>query len=94
MRRAAKGPTAGEFRAALHRRFYEAERRGAAHLEVTAADLCREVGGRHDDGADTLNCCLVMRGEMRTRTDSVLSEPDGGGGKILMIRYKVPRWPQ
>jgi hypothetical protein len=86
-------PTAGQFRAALHRRFYLAERQGANEVEVTAIDLHREVGVDSDLSFDMRKCCSVMRGEMRARTDAVVFGSDDDAGKSLTIRYKVPRWP-
>lgn len=89
-----KGPTAGEFRAALHWRFYRAECGGANRVEVTAGDLYRETGAHPDDTDGMRSCCLVMRSEMLTDVDSVVSETGDGRGASLTIRYKVPRWPQ
>jgi len=88
-----KGPTAGEFRAALHWRFYWAEREGTNRVEVKASDLHQGTGGHPDDTDAMRSCCLVMRGEMLTRTDSVVSG-HGSDGASLTISYKVPRWPQ
>ena len=90
----ARGPTAGEVRAALHGRFARAERQGADRAEVTSGDLHREAGGYPKHGHGMRACCRVMRAEMRTSTDSVVSEPDGDEGASLTICYKVPRWPQ
>jgi hypothetical protein len=89
-----KGPTAGEFRATLHWRFYRAEREGAKQVEVTSGDLHREAGGDPGDSGGVRSCCLVMRGEMLINVDSVVSRSGGGDGASLTIRYKVPRWPQ
>jgi len=89
----ARGPTAGEFRAALHRCFYQAGCRGADQVEVIAGDLHADAGGYSGDGHSMRNCCLSMRSEMRASSDAVVSEPDDGEGESFTIRYKLPRWP-
>ena len=88
-----KWPTAGQFRAALQRRFYLAERQGVDEVEVTAVDLCRELEIHSNLNFDMRKCAAVMRGEMRARTDSIIFGSGDGAGKPLTIRYKVPRWP-
>ncbi len=92
MAKAAKGPTAGEFRAALDRRLAAAEREGRAHLDVGAGDLHREVGGYPGPGHRLPGCCLVMRGACGPG-DEVVEAPPEGVGATLVIRYGLPRRP-
>lgn len=70
--------------------FREMEERGLRAFELSAADLYRYAGGDPRPSDRLAACCAALRGAM-TAGDEILSEPDGGFGASLRIRYTLPR---
>jgi hypothetical protein len=84
---AAMTTQSNDFRAALRKRFLDAQRRGQSTLDVSAADLCREAGRQSED--DAAACCAVMRAAMGLR-DRIVESPSKGDGDTLTVRYMLP----
>ena len=78
------------FRNRLRARLKAAERDGLPHVDVSAGDLYRELGGYPGAGNQMPNCCRIMYDEQRAG-DQVLSEPPSGTGALVTIRYRLPR---
>ena len=79
-------PTVNEFRKALKKLLNEGKKKGAAYVDVRAANLHRSVGGYPGKENCMPICCEVMRSMMRPG-DEVLKEPKKGYGASLTIRY-------
>jgi hypothetical protein len=84
------GPQAEDFRQALLGFLYEAEKDGRAHVEVSAAQLHRALGGYPGEKHRLPICCSVMRTSMRPG-DSILCAPPSGTGPDLTVRFVLPR---
>jgi len=82
--------TSDLFRAALSARLSASERLGTDHLEISAGELHREVGGYPGIDHKLPSCCRVMRAMMRPADEIVRSSPKGYGA-TLTIRYHLPR---
>jgi hypothetical protein len=85
-------PTAEDFSRELSRQLIRAENRGAGHIEINSGELHRVVGGYPGPDHRMPTCCEVMRRSLRPG-DEAISEPSGGNGASLTIRYKLPRIP-
>ena len=83
-------PTADDFRKELSAQLARGTKRGAAHLEVNSGELHRVLGGYPGPNHRMPICCEVMRREINDG-DEVISEPMGGKGASLTVRYKLPR---
>ena len=77
---------ADDFRAALRKRFLDAQRRGQSTLDVRAADLCRAMGRQSEDDAA---CCAVTRAAMGLR-DRIVDSSSKGDDDTLTVRYMFP----
>lgn len=82
--------TAGDLHAELSTWLLVATESGVAHLDVSAHDLHRQVGGYPGPGHAMPQCCRVMRAEMR-ECDEVLAAPPMGNGASFTVRYLLPR---
>ena len=83
-------PAREDFEQALAERLAGAGARGEPYVNLEAGDLHRAVGGYPGSNHRMPVCCSVMRAAMRSG-DSILSEPPGGSGASLRIRYLLPR---
>jgi len=83
-------PTAEDFRAELLTKFEEAQKRGAASLDVNSGELHESVGGYPGKNHRMPVCCEVMYQEYRAG-DKILSQPPKGKGAGLTIKYELPR---
>ena len=82
--------TSDRFRAVLRARLSASERLGNDHLEISAGELHREVGGYPGIDHKLPSCCRVMRAMMQSADEIVRSSPKGYGAR-LTIRYQLPR---
>jgi hypothetical protein len=66
-----------DFRAALERRFADAEQKGRWHLDVSSGDLYRELGEhpRRDGGDAMALCCEAMLAACRSGDRTISSDP-------------------
>ncbi len=81
---------AEDFRQALLGFLFEAANDGRSHVDVSAEQLHRALGGYPGTGHHMPICCSVMRASMRTG-DTILHSPPGGSGPSLTIRFVVSR---
>jgi hypothetical protein len=79
-----------DFRAALERRFADAEQKGRWHLDVSSVDLYRELGEHpRRDGGDALAlCCEAMHAACRSGDRTMSSDP-----LLVRGRQKIPLPP-
>jgi len=85
-------PTAEDFRLALSKALEEASRSGADHLEITAGELHRRIGGYPGPGHRIPNCCQVMKAAVvEAWGDRILYKPPSGMGANLKVWYRIPR---
>jgi 5-methylcytosine-specific restriction protein A len=61
---------------------------GKPYIDVESGHLLRQVEEHPNPNYGMPVCCEVMRKMMRSG-DSIVSEPPGGEGATLMIRYVV-----
>jgi 5-methylcytosine-specific restriction protein A len=78
-----------DFRQALLGFLFEAAKDGRPHVDVSAAQLHRALGGYPGPCHRMPICCAVMRTAMRPG-DSILHAPPAGCGPSLTIRYFLP----
>ncbi|MGA2990466.1 MAG: hypothetical protein ABSD88_08315 [Candidatus Korobacteraceae bacterium] len=83
-------PLAEDFRQALLGFLFEAEKDGRSHVDVSAAQLHRALGGYPGEKHRIPICCSVMRTSMR-QGDSIVQSPPSGTGPGLTIRFVLPR---
>ena len=79
-----------DFEAALRARLARAEEGGGSHVDVSAGELHRQVGGYPGPDHRMPVCCRVMRDEMAAG-DQLIDSPPSGQGASLTIRYRLPR---
>ena len=79
-----------EFRAILDATVWVAQRARRSHVDVTAGNLHRDVGGYPGPHHQLPICCKVMKEAMRAG-DLIVSAPANGTGASLTIRYLLPR---
>ena len=82
--------TTYDFRAEISGQIRRAEARGASAVEINSGEVHRKLGGYPGSGHRMPMCCEAMRGLMRDG-DAIVSEPPGGRGASLTIRYRLPR---
>ena len=83
-------PQAEDFRQALLGFLFEASRDGRPHVDVSAAQLHRALGGYPGARHQMPICCSVMRASMRPG-DYILHAPPRGSGPSLTIRFFLSR---
>jgi len=79
-----------DFQRQLSTDLSKATTEGAAHVDISAGDLHRELGVNPERGNSMPLCCSLMRHEMGDR-DIVIRQPPKGDGSALTIRYRLPR---
>ena len=83
-------PTIDEFRAELSAQLNQAEKRGAANVDINAGELHRKIGGYPGRGNRMPVCCDALYGAQGAG-DEVIAGPPKGKGASLTIRYQLPR---
>ena len=85
-------PTAEDFKHELFRAMADAQDAGNEHVEISAGELHRRVGGYPGSDHRIPNCCQVMKAQLAPDYgDIVVDEPPSGQGASLTIRYRLPR---
>ncbi len=84
------GVHADEFARELRSVLLRAEECGFVAVEVSAENLYRRLSGYPEPHDRMPMCCDVMRSEM-SAGDAVITDPPGGHGPDLVIRYQLPR---
>jgi hypothetical protein len=83
-------PSSDDFRKELAAQLTRAEKRGASHVEINSGELHRAVGDYPGPHHRMPMCCEAMYRERRG-DDEIVSQPPGGKGAGLTIRYRLPR---
>jgi hypothetical protein len=82
-------PKATDFRAELTRLLKAAELDGRRHIDISAGELHRAVGGYPQPEPRIPMCCSAMR-QVQKVGDAVVSERASDGPKFT-VRYQLPR---
>jgi 5-methylcytosine-specific restriction protein A len=83
-------PSKADFQRVLDDIFREMDQKHKSEIIVTAREVYRRAGVLSGSDPSVALCCSVMRENMRPG-DTVITEPPGGQGATLAIRYKLPR---
>ena len=82
------GPRSHDFNVALEALLDAAAAQDLTHVDVSAGELHRLVGGYPGPNHRMPTCCSVMRARLRVG-DAVMKEPARGAGASLTLRYQL-----
>lgn len=85
-----KSLTTDAFRSEITAQIFRANSRGAGHVEINSGKVHRTLGGYPGADHRMPMCCEAMRSLMLPG-DEIVTEPSGGQGASLTIRYRLPR---
>lgn len=83
-------PSVEEFRLELKSQFRHAELKNLSHVDISAGELHRRLGGYPGPNHQMPSCCQAMEQERRA-PDEIVAGPPSGKGATLIVRYRLPR---
>lgn len=83
-------PGIRDFRVLISQKLQAVQEQNNSFIDLNAGELHREAGGGTGNNIRVASCVSAMRQAMQ-EGDEVLTEPPGGAGSSVTIRYRLPR---